>query len=312
MTHRPDASQNRERSSPEEAFSILGNELRVEILRVLVDHVQSNSGNEPAEGLSFSALYDRVDATNSSQFSYHLQKLSGTFIRETETGYKLTYAGDKIARTIRAGTYHERPEFEPVELDGLCPGCQATTLRATYEEEMLVVRCTECDVRLLSFLLSPSQVKDRTPREIMRSADRYVRDEYSMALDGVCSECLGLMTHEIQPGREPVSETFLSVHSCEQCGYRLTSPIELSLVYHPAVVTFYWNHGIDIRNESFWKLLEYIHSDRWQTECLSTDPYEFRVTMTIDDDELAVELDETLSVTSVRATETHVSDGERP
>ncbi|WP_458188297.1 winged helix-turn-helix domain-containing protein [Haladaptatus sp. NG-WS-4] len=311
MTNRPDDPPSRERSSPEEAFSILGNEIRVDILRVLVEHAQSDSGAGPADGLSFSELYDRVDASNSSQFSYHLQKLTGTFVRETETGYKLTYAGDKIARTIRAGTYHERPEFEPVELDGVCLDCHATTLRATYEEEMLVVRCAECELRLLSFLLSPAQVKNRTPREIMQSADRYVRDEYSMALDGVCADCLGRMTSEIQPGREPVTDVFVSVHTCEQCGFRLTSPIERALVYHPAVVTFYWNHGTDIRNESFWKLFEYIRSDRWQTECVSTDPYEFRVTLTVGEDELAVELDETLSVTSARATKTHVSDAER-
>ncbi|GKZ12417.1 ArsR family transcriptional regulator [Haladaptatus sp. T7] len=310
MAPRSDASENRERTTPEEAFSILGNELRVEILHELATEARSEETVAGGPGLTFSQLYERVDATNSSRFSYHLQKLTDTFVRETETGYKLTYAGDKIVRTILAGTYHERPEFEPVELDGMCPSCHETTLRATYEEESLVVRCTACELQLLSFLLSPAQARNRTPTEIMHSADRYVRDEYSMALDGVCSECLGRMTNRIRPGREPVPESHLSVHSCEQCGYRVTAPVELCLVYHPAVVAFYWEHGTDIRDESFWKLFEYIHSDRWRTECLSSDPYEFRVTMTVGGDELRVEVDETLSVTSVRAVETRIINDE--
>lgn len=60
---------------PDDAFDVLGNETRLGILRVLGE----------ADGpLSFSALFDRVDYDTSGNFSYHLKRLEGHFIRETD------------------------------------------------------------------------------------------------------------------------------------------------------------------------------------------------------------------------------------
>ncbi len=302
------SNAHRERLSPDEVFSILGNELRVEILRVLATVDAPDDDPIGEHGLSFSELYDRVDSANTSQFSYHLGKLTGVFVYESEDGYKLTFAGVKIVRTILAGTYNERPEFESVELDGLCPDCGATTLRARHEDEQLTIRCANCDMRLLSFLLSPGQVKNRTPEEIMHSTDQYVRDEYSMAVEGVCAECLGRMDGHVRKTETTGEDSYLHIVTCEQCGHRLSSPVELRLIYHPAVISFYWEHGIDITSEPFWKLLEHLFAHDWQTDVLSTDPYEFRVALAIDGDELVVHLDDDLSVTSVRAVETQVGD----
>lgn len=291
---------------PARAFSILGNELRVEILRTLAAEERPEDALGEASGVSFSELYELVDASNTSQFSYHLNELSDAFVRETDDGYRLTYAGQKIVRTILAGTYNERPVFDPVGLDGLCPGCGETNLRAAREEEMVVVRCTNCEAQLISTLPSPAQMRDRPSSEILRSTGRFIHQEYSMAVDGICSECKGRMRGRIEPGGDPVEDTYVHVVSCEQCDYQLTSPIELRLVYHPAVVSFYWSHGVDVGAKPLWELFEYLFSDRWRTEVLSSDPYEFRVTFVVDGDELQVEMDETLSVTSVRATETQV------
>ncbi|WP_327052768.1 ArsR/SmtB family transcription factor [Halomicrococcus gelatinilyticus] len=306
MSPRPDEPRESDPLPPARAFSILGNELRVEILRTLASaELPEDPLGEPS-GLSFSELYDRVDASNTSQFSYHLNELDDAFVRETDDGYRLTYAGQKIVRTILAGTYNERPGFEPVDLDGLCPGCGETTLRAARDEEMVVIRCTGCEAPLVSVLPSPAQGRNRTASEILQSTGRYVHQEYALAVDGVCSECKGRMRGRVEPGRDPADDTYVHVVQCEECDYRLTSPIELRLLSHPAVVSFYWSHGVDIGAKPLWELFEYLFSDRWRTTVLSTDPYEFRVTFAVDGNELRIEMDETLSVTSVRATETQV------
>ncbi|QRV14078.1 helix-turn-helix transcriptional regulator [Haloterrigena salifodinae] len=62
-------SRDRTAVDPEEAFRLLGHEIRVQILLALwraSDHA-----------LGFSELYDAVDVDDSGQFTYHLSKLEG-------------------------------------------------------------------------------------------------------------------------------------------------------------------------------------------------------------------------------------------
>jgi DNA-binding transcriptional ArsR family regulator len=60
---------------PDEAFAALGNEIRMEMLRALGD----------ADGtLSFSELYDRLDAGDSGQFTNRLDKLLAHYVRKTD------------------------------------------------------------------------------------------------------------------------------------------------------------------------------------------------------------------------------------
>lgn len=63
---------------PDEAFAVLGDESRIDILKSL---------GEANDQLSFSELYERVDTPDSGQFSYHLDKLLGHFVRKTDDGY---------------------------------------------------------------------------------------------------------------------------------------------------------------------------------------------------------------------------------
>lgn len=289
--------------SPDEAFAILGNELRVEILRTISSAERPEATHREPTGLTFSELYDRVDSSNSSQFSYHLSKLEGAFVRSTDEGYRLTRAGQKVVRAILAGTYNENPEFEPVALPGSCPACGSEGFEARYEDELLAIRCTDCGARLLAYVLSPQQVEGRTPEEVLDSVQRYVRDEFSLAIGGVCIECSGRMTSSVRPARDPVPDQYLEVATCEGCGHELTAPVEARLTYHPAVIAFYWEHGVDLPAEPFWGMFTRYHSDEWETECLSTDPYRFRVVVSLDGDELRVELDADLEVTSVKSVE---------
>ncbi|WP_158056346.1 winged helix-turn-helix domain-containing protein [Halorussus halophilus] len=291
--------------SPDEAFALLGNELRVEILRTLGAAEQPEDTHRDTHGRSFSELYEQVDAPNTSQFSYHLSQLEDVFVWQADDGYRLTHAGQKVVRAIFAGTYNERPEFEPVELDGVCPVCEATTFVVAHEQELLTIRCDECETRLLSYQLAPGQTENRTPEEVVESAQRHVRDEFSMAVEGVCFECSGRMHSQVQPGKEPLPNVFLEVATCERCGHKLTAPIAARVTYHPAVISFCWERGVDVTNEAFWGLFTRFHVDCWETECLSTDPYRFRVTVSLDGDELRTELDADLEIDAIETVESH-------
>ena len=83
--------------APADAFALVGNETRAEILRVL--------GEEPWAGLSFSELRSRVDPDlDSGQFNYHLQQLVGQF--------DCYFCGSTVEASYEDGIFHLR-----------CPGC---------------------------------------------------------------------------------------------------------------------------------------------------------------------------------------------
>ncbi|WP_231183903.1 helix-turn-helix domain-containing protein [Haladaptatus sp. DYF46] len=93
-----------------DALSVLGNEIRMSILRELAD---------ASETLSFTELRERVGVRDTGKFNYHLTKLCEYFVRQTESGYELGHAGTRV---ISAATPVATDEFEGEE-DDTCPVC---------------------------------------------------------------------------------------------------------------------------------------------------------------------------------------------
>jgi len=126
-----------------EAFELLGNETRLAILLVLWEAYDPTANDN---AVSFSELYDRVEYDTTANFSYHLDKLEGHFVRKTDDGYVLRRGGRNIVQAIIAGTGLEDPTFEPTEIDASCEICGAPTA-VTYEHERAYQICTECEGR---------------------------------------------------------------------------------------------------------------------------------------------------------------------
>ncbi|ADD06162.1 HTH domain protein [Natrialba magadii ATCC 43099] len=139
---------------PADPFKPLGNETRLEILRVLYDHLQSTSREAT---LSYSTLRSEVGVTDKGNFNYHLRQLDGLFVErgseteptastgsgtgsdtDTETttdtnsssnshsptstdsspdGYRLTFAGFEIAKVIDVDAWRSHEPCGPVVLD---------------------------------------------------------------------------------------------------------------------------------------------------------------------------------------------------
>lgn len=109
---RPGMSDDAEGSAddPTEPLEVLGNELRMDVLRTLAD------ADEP---LTFTELREAVGVRDTGRFNYHLTRLCRYFVRETTDGYELGHAGNRV---IAAGKVPEDPAStgEPVEQ---CPVC---------------------------------------------------------------------------------------------------------------------------------------------------------------------------------------------
>lgn len=74
------------RLSPDEAFALLGNETRIEILRTLWEAYDPYTADNE---VPFSDRYDRVSIDDSGNFTSRLGQLVDHFVSETDDGDEL-------------------------------------------------------------------------------------------------------------------------------------------------------------------------------------------------------------------------------
>ena len=274
----------------DEAFSLVGHDVRAEILRVL--------GERPFEGLSFSALRERVDAdVDSGQFNYHLQELVGHFVEKTDDGYQLRPAGVGLYRAIRSGTFNRRVRLEPFDVGFDCYHC-GSAVTVSLDDGWVEMTCSGCGHVYTTSRLPPSAVgEDR--ESLLSRLDQYNRHLYLAAARGVCPICANELSLEFKPGEELYPEgterheVFVSRH-CENCGRTQHLPVGMALLYEPAVVAFYHDHGRDLTAIPHWEL-EWALTDETLT-VRSADPWEFALRIPCGDETLEVVVDDELTV----------------
>lgn len=193
MTH-PPGGDDPFRRSPEAAFSLLGNETRIEILHALW---AAYDPHEDANAASFSDLYEHSRIEDTGNFNYHLDQLLGHFVTETDEGYQLTEPGFRVARAIVAGTATEDPTLSATPLDRSCLRCDGT-VEIAYDGGTTKLRCTDCegfwsrqDGTIASFSLPPEGLRDRDPDEILDATIVYALHRLNTMDDGVCPACGG-------------------------------------------------------------------------------------------------------------------------
>jgi ribosomal protein S27E len=294
--------------TPAEAFSVIGNETRLEILEALW-----TADERP---VSFSELRKRVGMRDSAQFNYHLDKLRGQFVRKSEDGYGFRHAGWAVIHAVQAGSINEHPRIEPFAVEGDCVDCGAG-LQASYDDERIVVDCEDCGRIHADYPFPPGGLDDRTTDEVMAAFNQRVRHLHCLMADGVCPECSGTVETTVE--RDPATlELDVAVrHECQRCRHRLTTSIGQVLLDHAEIVSFYRDHGIDLNQVPFWTLPWC--TDDEHTTVLSEEPWRIRLDVPVNGDEqgpasgrdapnsgtdetLSLTVDEDLVVTEVERT----------
>lgn len=288
------------RLAPAEAFAVIGNETRLEILQVLFE--------EKFRPMPFAELRKRVGMRDGSQFNYHLKKLEGPFVRKTDDGYTLRHAGINVVRTIVKGSFTDRPRIAPFETGGACIACDEP-LHAEYEHEMTFVRCSACRTMHAMGMFPPGALAGRTGHEMLAAFERWMRCAFHLSVDGICSTCLGRTTGTLVRDsgdvqiKAPVDATdfpsfeFGIKYQCERCDvWDFGSPGE-HVLDHPAVVGFHRDHGIDLNAVPYWELDWVVTNER--TTVVTEEPLRVRVTIPLAEAELRVTLDESFSVVEV-------------
>ena len=301
---------------PDEAFSVLSNRTRLEILYALWD------AHEPpgTTAVTFSELYEQVDVGDTGNFSYHLDQLVGHFVRRREDGYELRNSGRKIITSVLAGTARSDPGSDPEPIDRNCICCGAR-VEAYYEDERLFVRCPECEGlgiegappgSLGAFKFPPAGLEDRTTTEAFRACE-VVNGYYSWTMkDGVCPECTCSVAVAVdlcedhRPTDErpcPSCRSYSlgrAYYVCPACKADWQAPTAIHAARVPAVIAFNYEHGVETPAPlTNWETIARRAYHEYDEELLSRDPLRLQVTVTAGDDELRVTFDEEMDVVDV-------------
>lgn len=316
---RPRSHLDLDGTAPEEAFAILGNEIRLDIIRVLwqadATHVYDD-GTEMANQISYSELRRSVEVDDNGKFNYHLSKLSPTYVRQTDDGYRLSGAGKQIARTVIAVSGSEYVDLS-AELDEDCPLCGAT-MNATYEDQWLRIRCTRCE----------GLFGDEAPRGTLflttfpaaglpgRSAEEVVSTGlYRCALDitymmyGICRECAGGIAasvtvcgdHDAGDDRPCTAcgtpfEAWAEMW-CETCGFAKRLPVEMFVTGFVTVLGLLELGAFSDPHLSFGDTVDVLQRSVETTR--STDPFRLSVEFDVGSRPVSVTLDETMTVLDI-------------
>ena len=302
--------------SPDEAFGVLGNETRMEILYTLGE----------ADGpLPFSELHERVGMRDSGQFNYHLDRLVGHFVRKGEDGYALRQAGRRVVEAILSGAVTEAPVVEPTRIDHPCHYC-GSPVEVSFRTDRVVKYCTECagksgvptdesgqfvprDDGYLGTLPLPSAgVANRTISEVFEAAWTWTNVELLTESSGMCSRCSAPLEESVEVCAEHDagdgicercdSRYAVELHaSCTNCINDLRGPFVLGLVADTELLSFLLAHGLDPIAPSGDGIYEVdrIHMG-YEEEVVSTEPFEARFTFAADGEALTLTVDDDLSV----------------
>lgn len=301
-----------------EAFALLGDETRLAILLALWERYDPHTADS---AVSFSELFERVDYDDPGSFSYHLQQLKGQFIQQqAEGGYELRTPGLRFIQSVIAGAGVRDASLEPTEIDQACPFCAAPTA-IQYSDGLAIHVCTECEgvtaeEDLHGFLsavpFDPAGLANWAPDEIRAASRIAAWRQTQFMFDGLCPAC-----------SSPVDSwlDWCSDHDpdgiCDRCGTRydvlarfecrvcknhnISSPKALAL-FHQAVSAFYDNHGVSTRfradePESVRQVFELM--DTHHVELVARDPPRAEVTITLDEDEIRLTFDDSVTVKKV-------------
>ncbi|WP_408957666.1 hypothetical protein [Natrinema sp. 74] len=286
-----------------ENLSALANPLRIRILLALAETRQPSWDHR---GMRYSDLRSAVDVEDGGRFNYHINKLRDQFVRGAEGRYWLTTAGSRIVDEIYARTFSGGHEGVSGPVEWYCPADEER-LEATLEDGILSVSCPNHGV-LFDMMLSFTAPRGRDLDDLFAWANRRALWYLESVSWDVCPHCAGHFGEVTIATRSPgpatrletlrwdVSTMVMVGMRCQQCGVSFRIPAFHYALTRSPTIAFLHDHGIDYRTLE----LEY-GSTPWDCESKELDDGVL-VRFAIDDEQLEIELDNTLDTRSYRRT----------
>lgn len=299
-----DADNRDNIESIDDAFSVLKDETRLEILLELTE-VASEQGI--GEGLTFSELRDRVDVKDSGRFNYHLNKLRGDFVAKLDDKYVARYPSLAVISAMYAGVYRDADEGEPriAETDIECDIC-SRPLEVRYgEQEVFSAIWMYCEEhgRMDLYPVPPGAYTNRSLEELMNVAYTRLLTNLNLARCGICLQCWGQMSVEYPVDiesteqQELMPDDFIPLKiGCDRCWNQFSPiPLRTLIVTHPIVMGMFAERGYSPFEAGF-KMTRTGESSMSETEIKGTDPVSATLSVEFDDEKLVLTIDEDCNV----------------
>jgi DNA-binding transcriptional ArsR family regulator len=301
-------SRSRQHRSAADAFAVLGDETRTQIVRALGSAGERDPREVPyrpydasgPRGLTYSELQQRAGLTDNGRLNYHLSKLTDHFVVKTDGRYRLSWLGHLAFRFAVAGLLTDAVSLSSFETDSPCGDCGAALEAHAPAGQLLFLDCPDCGARQMGTGLPPHAA--RSDRDILRVVDARERAHGSLFDDGVCPWCSGRVRAALHP--RPLDDAGVRrtqppvTYLCTDCGGVRFPNVGQAVATHPAVVGFLDRHTDGPRSRRLWEWPFVAASDR--ATLTATDPPTAEVRVVGDDGAaLCVTVGPDASVTSV-------------
>lgn len=270
-----------------DAFSILGHDLRLEILLALLADWQA-AYTEPK---SYAKLMDAVGERDSGKFNYHLDHLRGTYVRQVEEGYVPTASATALYRAVLAHRPTDRLEIESAAVDSSCPACDSTPI-LEYERGFVTVDCPDCEDWVgFTYPFPQRGVEARDVDELLQAVTRRARCDVTLARRGQCPACAGTTTVDLRVDALDDGEHWIEI-DCDDCSLQLGMDLLSAVQTEQRVTVGLERIGVDL-DEFDWQM------ETSEPQLASRDPLRLSVSVEGDAGTATVVTDESLRVTSV-------------
>ena len=286
------------------ALSLLADENRVRIIEELGDATVSPDTGIPS--LSYAELQSRVGIRDSGRFNYHLTKLLGNYVAKGEAGYRLRWPGMVLYRALVAGllTGEADRSIDPIPVGVDCYRC-GEPIEGHLYETLFRVRCSACEANYADIYVPPRGLVEKEPNEMLETVHRRSRTVLDAMSSGQCPWCAAEVAVEVREGdgllpslHDTRDLEAYAVFRCTNCtGFHYT-PVSQVLLYHPAAIAFYHDHGRDLTAVPKWELRWAVTDET--TEVLDRNPWRFRVRVPLAGETLVAEIDGHLDVAESR------------
>lgn len=243
------------------------------------------------ESMGFERLRRRVGCADSGTFNYHLDQLRNRFVRRSNGGYQLTASGSVAVGSLAGGAFEHAEDPDALELDDDCPRC-GSDRTAAFDGRTLVVGCSNGHVHQSTEPFG--RLRDRSIADVLEVASRNALHRLEHLRSGVCARCYARVEGRVRVDEE-AAVTYAYEALCTECGGHTVAALGTCVARHPAVVSFFHDRGVDVRDRHVWQLGFAV--DAAVSE-LSTDDRRFQIDVACNGDRLELVLDERALVKS--------------
>ena len=280
--------------SLEDFFSLVGNDIRLDILRTLWDSYTDDPSPAP-EPVPFSTLKNQVGVRDSGQFHYHLDELVPVLVTHQYEGYTLTYAGARIVAAGYSGVYTNTDMTLESQAIDECSNCSGT-LELRYEQGHAVVNCDSCNATHI-MSAPPILVGAHDVKADPELFGTFTMTQIQQTIRGFCYLCSGPVEGSVADSslddETGANGSIKVAFECTECGTPFYTTATTAVLDHPSVVSLLDDAGIDYREIPVWRVRQTLSS---KERIRDADPIRVEVAMTVNDDELTIVLNENLDV----------------